>query len=222
LIPPYGGSNPPAPARQSGVPPCSPVKARMGRKCRLFARSTLSPDSQIGNRRAPIGESLRLHPRIFPFCRDCRRRPGSITTAARRPQSGPPVSLGQERPHWKPSLPAAIPAATLRERLPETLEAAERRERDLYGDTDEVAIGRVLKGYRDFVELCAQKEDETGVPYHCELLARPYPPLSRRVRHASAGIAARPRSPIELQDYELASAARSQERTCACLKAWMT
>jgi len=64
---------------------------------------------------------------------------------------------------------AAIPAATLRERLPETLEAAEQRERELYGETDEAAIGRVLKSYRDFVELCAQKEDETGAP--CLIIA---------------------------------------------------
>jgi hypothetical protein len=59
----------------------------MGRKCRLFARSTSSPDSQIDSRRAPTGESLRPHPRIFPFCRDCRRRPGSIKTAACTSQS---------------------------------------------------------------------------------------------------------------------------------------
>ena len=75
-------SIPPRSASHSGVPPGYPGKARMGRKCRLFARSTSSPDSQIDNRRAPIGESLRPHPRIFPFYRDCRRRPGSITTAA--------------------------------------------------------------------------------------------------------------------------------------------
>jgi hypothetical protein len=71
------------PARHSGVPPGSPRNARLGRKCGLFPRSTLSPDSQIGNRRAPIGESLRPSTRIFPFCRDYWRRPGSITTAAR-------------------------------------------------------------------------------------------------------------------------------------------
>ena len=64
---------------------------------------------------------------------------------------------------------AAIPAATLRERLPETLEAAGQRERELYGETDEEAISRVLKSYRDFVELCAQKEDETGAP--CLIIA---------------------------------------------------
>jgi hypothetical protein len=64
---------------------------------------------------------------------------------------------------------AAIPAATLRERLPETLEVAERRERELYGETDAEAISRVLKSFSDFVELCAQKEDETGEP--CLIIA---------------------------------------------------
>jgi len=64
---------------------------------------------------------------------------------------------------------ASIPAATLRERLPETLEIAERRERELYDETDPEAIRLVLKSYRDFVELCASKEDETGEP--CLIIA---------------------------------------------------
>ena len=64
---------------------------------------------------------------------------------------------------------AEIPASVLRDRLSETLEAAERREREIYAETDESAIDRVLKSYRDFVELCAQKEDETGVP--CLIIA---------------------------------------------------
>lgn len=64
---------------------------------------------------------------------------------------------------------ATIPAATLRERLPETLEVAERREREIYGETDAKQINRVLKSYRDFVELCASKEDETGKP--CLIIA---------------------------------------------------
>jgi hypothetical protein len=87
LIPPFGGSIPPAPASHSGIRPGSPRSARMGRKRGLFACSISSPESQIGNRRAPIGESLRPNPRIFPFCRDCRRRRGSIKTAARTSQS---------------------------------------------------------------------------------------------------------------------------------------
>ena len=49
------------------------------------------------------------------------------------------------------------------------LKVAERRERGLYGETDAEAIGRVLKSYRDFVELCERKEAETGVP--CLIIA---------------------------------------------------
>jgi hypothetical protein len=57
-----------------------------------------------------------------------------------------------------------IPAAKLRERLPAALEAAEERERVLYGETDAEAIERVLTSYRNFVELCERKERETGKP----------------------------------------------------------
>ena len=64
---------------------------------------------------------------------------------------------------------AEIPAETLWERLPETLKAAEQRERELYGETDINEIGHVLKSYVDFVELCARKEDETGKP--CLIIA---------------------------------------------------
>jgi hypothetical protein len=64
---------------------------------------------------------------------------------------------------------AEIPAATLWERLPETLKAAEQRERELYGETDINEIGRVLKSYVAFVALCAEKEDETGKP--CLIIA---------------------------------------------------
>jgi len=80
------GAHPPAPARQSGLRPGSTGNARIGRKCRLFARAISSPNSQIGNIRAPIGESLWPRLRIFPFCRDYRQRRGSIATAARRLQ----------------------------------------------------------------------------------------------------------------------------------------
>jgi len=84
LIPPFGGSIPPAPATQSYVWPGIPKDARMGRKSRLFPHSVLSPGSQLANLGAPNAESLRLRPRIFPFCGDCRRRLSAITTAARR------------------------------------------------------------------------------------------------------------------------------------------
>ena len=62
-----------------------------------------------------------------------------------------------------------IYADTLRDRLPATLVVAEEREREIYGVTDEAEINRVLKSYSDFVELCAQKEAETGEP--CLIIA---------------------------------------------------
>jgi hypothetical protein len=58
---------------------------------------------------------------------------------------------------------AAIPAATLRERLPQTLILAEERERRLYGGKEE-DIRAVKQSFSDFVSLCEQKERETGVP----------------------------------------------------------
>ncbi len=64
---------------------------------------------------------------------------------------------------------APIAAATLRRRLPETLRLAEKREREVYGVTDAAQIERVLKSYRDFVALCAQKEFETG--HRCLIIA---------------------------------------------------
>jgi hypothetical protein len=64
---------------------------------------------------------------------------------------------------------AQISAASLQKRLPETLRLAEKRERDIYHVTDAEQIERVLKSYRDFVALCAQKEFETGHP--CLIIA---------------------------------------------------
>jgi len=64
---------------------------------------------------------------------------------------------------------ARIAAGTLQKRLTETLQLAERREREVYGATDADEIGRVLKSYRDFVALCARKEVETGIP--CLIIA---------------------------------------------------
>jgi len=63
---------------------------------------------------------------------------------------------------------ARIDALTLKMRLAETLQAAERRERELYMANDE-DTERVLKSYRDFVALCARKEQETGIP--CLIIA---------------------------------------------------
>ena len=41
---------------------------------------------------------------------------------------------------------------------------AEQREREIYGETSEAEINRILRSYADFVELCARKEAETGEP----------------------------------------------------------
>jgi hypothetical protein len=59
---------------------------------------------------------------------------------------------------------ARITASRLQKRLPDALQAAEMRERKVYGATDANEIERVLKSYRDFVALCVRKEDETGIP----------------------------------------------------------
>lgn len=56
---------------------------------------------------------------------------------------------------------ARIPAATLRERLPETLRLAEIRERTIYHSTNP-EIEAVKESYRAFVTLCEAKEKETG------------------------------------------------------------
>jgi hypothetical protein len=59
---------------------------------------------------------------------------------------------------------ADIPAATLRERLPEALRFAEIREREIYHETDPKEIEAVLDSYRAFVALCERAERETGHP----------------------------------------------------------
>jgi hypothetical protein len=64
---------------------------------------------------------------------------------------------------------ARIDAGTLQKRLPVALQVAEKRERKVYGVTDAKEIERVLKSYRDFVALCARKEQETGIP--CLIIA---------------------------------------------------
>ena len=64
---------------------------------------------------------------------------------------------------------ARIAAGTLQKRLPDTLHVAEKREREVYGVSDAAEIESVLKSYRDFVALCARKEDETGIP--CLIIA---------------------------------------------------
>ncbi len=57
---------------------------------------------------------------------------------------------------------AKIPAATLRERLPHTLELVEERERKIY-KSDERTIEEVKQSFRDFVSLC-ERHEETGEP----------------------------------------------------------
>jgi hypothetical protein len=64
---------------------------------------------------------------------------------------------------------AEIPAALLRERLRAVLEAAEQREKVVYGETDPLEVKRVLDSFRDFVALCERKERETGKP--CRIIA---------------------------------------------------
>ncbi len=66
-------------------------------------------------------------------------------------------------------LQVPIHAATLQDRLPAVLVIAEKRERAIYGETDQVQIDRLLQSYRDFVALCARKEAETGEP--CLIIA---------------------------------------------------
>jgi len=65
---------------------------------------------------------------------------------------------------------APIPAATLRERLPETLATATRRQQLVYKEgPDDDTTHIVLKSFSDFVELCERKERETGQP--CSIVA---------------------------------------------------
>src|SRR5262245_27074232 len=56
---------------------------------------------------------------------------------------------------------ARIPAATLRDRLPEALQLVEQRERQVYKVTDERQIGVVKQSFEDFVALCETKERES-------------------------------------------------------------
>jgi hypothetical protein len=56
---------------------------------------------------------------------------------------------------------ARIPAQTLRERLDETLQLAEKRERSIY-NSDEARIAEVKRSFSDFVALCEAKEKQSG------------------------------------------------------------
>ena len=59
---------------------------------------------------------------------------------------------------------AKIPAKVLRERLPQTLKLVWQRERHVYHETDTYEIVQVMNSFIAFVELCEQKEQETGEP----------------------------------------------------------
>lgn len=74
LIPPFGGSIPPAPATHSSVLPGFPRDPGKGRKSVLFTHCLRSPGSRYAEVEPEIPESLRPFARIFPFCGDYRRR----------------------------------------------------------------------------------------------------------------------------------------------------
>ncbi len=64
-----------------------------------------------------------------------------------------------------PNCEAAIPAATLRTRLPETLRIARERQRRVYHCGPRHEDTRlVCKSFTEFVRLCEAKERETGEP----------------------------------------------------------
>jgi hypothetical protein len=80
----------------------------MGRKYGLFAHSVLSLGAWFAELRLEISESLRLSPRIFPFCGDYSRRPGSI--APPPPEDSSSAGRLQAANRRKsPATPANIP-----------------------------------------------------------------------------------------------------------------
>lgn len=56
---------------------------------------------------------------------------------------------------------AEIPASILRERLPQTLELVRERERKLYDSTEE-ETAEIEQSFSAFVQLCEDKEKQTG------------------------------------------------------------
>jgi len=64
---------------------------------------------------------------------------------------------------WGAESEVAIPAATLRARLPAVLEVAKERAVKLYHDKEE-GVKLVQQSFIDFVELAEWKEAETGKP----------------------------------------------------------
>ena len=60
---------------------------------------------------------------------------------------------------------AYIHASLLRERLPHAIELAKRREREVYGRDNALPDSEpTIRSFVDFVELCEEKERETGEP----------------------------------------------------------
>jgi hypothetical protein len=64
---------------------------------------------------------------------------------------------------------AHIPAKVMRARLPEVIQAAMERERVVYGNSAAQKTDPVIKSFTDFVELCEEKEKQTGKP--CKIIA---------------------------------------------------
>ena len=58
---------------------------------------------------------------------------------------------------------AAIPAAVLRERLPEAIKLAIKRAKEVYKQTA-TEDSPVVRSFTDFVELCEEQERRTGKP----------------------------------------------------------
>jgi hypothetical protein len=65
---------------------------------------------------------------------------------------------------------ARIAAADLQKRLPDALQLVETREQCFgFGKESDTAVQRMQKQFRDFVSLCARKEEECGIP--CMIVA---------------------------------------------------
>lgn len=56
----------------------------------------------------------------------------------------------------------ALPSSTLISRLPMTEEAVRTRVKNIYRNTSEAATEKLVKSFRDFVDLARKKEAETG------------------------------------------------------------
>ena len=82
LIPPFGGSNPPAPANQSVDWRIDRQKAENARKQRVLRNFGPSLRSRFAGLGTKNQESLRRDAFQFPFLKDSGQRHGSITDCA--------------------------------------------------------------------------------------------------------------------------------------------